>query len=101
MPVTINSPATLHYPGRQRSHANRSPFRHPTLTTAGATNSGTIYGGAALDGSASFFLLGSTSAVDVNYDFDGRFGINDETAFQPAGVVVYKFNNLRITGGPV
>jgi hypothetical protein len=71
----------------------------PTLTTAGATNNGTIYGGPAWDGSASAFVFGSTSTFDTQYDFDGRFGVNYEPPFPAAGVVVFKFRNLRITGG--
>ena len=73
----------------------------PTLTTGGATNNGTIYGGTAQDGSASGFVFGGTSAFDSQYDFDGRFGLNYEPSFPAAGVAVYKFKNLKITGGPV
>ena len=73
----------------------------PTITTLSLTNTGTIYGGAALDGPASLFLFGSTSLFDAQNDFDGRFGLNYEPAFPVAGVAVFKFNALRITGGPI
>ena len=68
----------------------------PAITTNGVTNAGVIYHGAAIDGSASAFLFGSTTNFDNSSNFDARFGQNFEPAFPAAGVEVLNFSNLQI-----
>jgi hypothetical protein len=72
----------------------------PNITTDNVTNTGRIYRGNALDGSASRFVFGSTRTFDLRSNFDERFGRNSEGQFAPAGVAVFRFGSLRIVGAP-
>ena len=101
LPVTITNPAVYVIQGGANPTLISLRTDTPTITTAGATNNGTIYGGSLLDGPASQFVFGSTSLFDAQSGFDSRFGVNYEPAFPSAGIAVFKFKSLKITGGPV
>lgn len=72
----------------------------PNITTNGVTNTGRVYRGNSLDGSASRFVFGSTTPFDLRSRFDERFGRNVEPDFAPNGVAVFRFRSLRIVGAP-
>jgi len=63
----------------------------PSITTNGVTNEGKIYQGAAIDGPASAWGFGSTSAFDTASGFDSQV-IGSGAAF--------KFTALELTGNP-
>ena len=82
------------------SQATGIVTRTPSITTDDTTNSGRIYRGNAIDGSASQFVFDSTSDFDLRSNFDARFGRNFEPEFAPNGVAVFNFRALRLTGPP-
>ena len=66
----------------------------------GAAYAGAIYGGAAMDGPASWFVFGSSDSYDAQRHFDTRFGMNYDQAFPAAGVAVFRFESLNLDALP-
>ena len=64
----------------------------PTITNNGVTDYGKIYRGQALDGLASDWAFGSTSAFDTSSGFNNQIGTSGGAAF--------KFTALQLTGNP-
>ena len=64
----------------------------PTITRNGETGMGTIYRGEAIDGRASVFAFGSTSAFDTASGFDIQIGSGTGA--------VFKFTSLQLNGDP-
>ena len=74
---------------------------NPTWVKAGgATFDGTIYGGRAVDGPAGNFLFGAESTFGAQVHFDDNFGLRDGSVFPTAGVAIYKFDSIAMTGNP-
>ncbi len=69
-----------------------------TLAITAGNAPGTLYRGAALDGSASLFLFGSTRAYDTQSGFDQRFGFGTGTTFANPGVAVFQGDPVTIDG---
>ena len=68
----------------------------PTITTAGFTNLGKIYRSVQLDGAASTYFFGSTSAFDVASGFDAL----GEGGGNRIPMAAFKFTSLQIAGNP-
>ncbi|MEO8044066.1 MAG: FecR domain-containing protein [Spartobacteria bacterium] len=66
----------------------------PTITTNGRTDPGTIYRGPEIDGPASLWYFGSTSA------FDQLIGFDSDEASQLTPIAAFKFDALQLTGDP-
>jgi hypothetical protein len=68
----------------------------PTIRTNGVTDQGKIYRGQQIDGPASLYFFGSTSAFDMASGFDavGEGG----SGFVP--MAAFKFNSLQLAGNP-
>ncbi|MGH7936904.1 MAG: FecR domain-containing protein, partial [Bryobacteraceae bacterium] len=64
----------------------------PTITTNGVTDYGKIYRGSTIDGPASAWAFGSTSAFDISSGFDNQIG--------DSGGAAFKFTALQLTGNP-
>ena len=64
----------------------------PSITTNGVTDYGKIYRGQSVDGSASAWAFGSTSAFDTASGFDALIGDTSGAAF--------KFTALQLAGNP-
>lgn len=71
-----------------------------TITRSSVTSAGGIYHGQAVDGSASQYIFGNTSAFDTNSNFDGTFGFGTQGVFPSTNVAVYKFTAVSITNVP-
>ncbi len=71
----------------------------PTITTNGVTDFGKLYRGPTLDGPASVFLFGSTSAFDLQVGVDKALsGAEGEMILLP--LAAFKFLSLDLTGNP-
>ena len=71
-----------------------------TVTTSGVTDAGGLYRSASVSGSASKFLFGNTSAFDGASNFDSTFGAKNGGAIPAAGIAVYRFTDLQLSGQP-
>ncbi len=69
----------------------------PTITKNGVTDFGKIYRGAAIDGVASAYLFGSTSAFDTMSGFDDDIGVGGDST----GGAVFEFTSLQLIGDPM
>lgn len=100
-PVTVALPNSLIFggPGHGAVFDLTSPL--PQLALGGTALTGTIYGGATVDGSAARFAFGSKTNFDAQVKFDARFGIGSESAFPAAGVAMFRFlDQLTLGGSP-
>lgn len=68
----------------------------PLITTNGVTEQGKLYRGVLMDGSASAYFFGSTSAFDIATSFDAV----GEGANGDIPMAAFKFTSLQIAGGP-
>lgn len=110
-PSPVTNPLPVTHPAQTLASGTifRTGGGTPTLVTSSGTFNGTIYGGATIDGPASTFLYGATSAFQAQVDLDGRFGTGGFNLFPTAGVAVYKLSSATLagsatfdtTGGPV
>lgn len=69
-----------------------------TLSATAGTFPGALYRGAALDGSASLFLFGTTIAYDTQSGFDSRFGYGTGINFVNPGVAVFQSDPVTLDG---
>lgn len=72
----------------------------PTIVRGSRSNTGTIYGGASVDGSASAFFYGSSSTADAQLGFDDRLGLSASGTTPPNGLAVFRFAGLTISSAP-
>ena len=70
------------------------------ILTSGTTDTGSVYHGAAVDGSASAFFFPSVSTLDTATSFDTRFAVNGQAGFPSAGITGFRFSALSIDGAP-
>ena len=96
VPVTIATPAPF---ALELAHRFNLAAPLPTVSAGGIKNTGTIYGGPAIDGPAAQFLFGSSTNFDAATRFDSRFGVGNRTSFPAAGSAVFQFADLTI--GPL
>jgi hypothetical protein len=75
-------------------------FLQPRVTGGGVNLPGSFYKGSVLDGSASYFLFGDTSAYDAAHSFDSRFGMNYDQTFPAGGVAVIRFDSISFFKAP-
>ena len=98
-PVTITSPNPYPLTGGKNFDINLLPSK-PHIHSGGGAEKGTTYAGASVDGSASGFLFGASSAFDAETQLDSRFGTT--TGASPTnGAKVFRFSTLEINGTPI
>ncbi len=68
----------------------------PSITKNGVTDFGKIYRGEAVDGPASAYLFGMTSAFDTMSGFDDDIGVGGDST----GGAVFEFTSLQLIGDP-
>ena len=92
-PIKFGTPATIISPNPYVITSGSVITTDPSITTNGVTDYGKIYRGQSIDGPASAWAFGSTSAFDTASGFDDLIGDNSGAAF--------KFTALQLTGNPV
>lgn len=92
-PIKFGTPATIISPNPYVITSSSVITTDPSITTNGVTDYGKIYRGQSIDGPASAWAFGSTSAFDTASGFDDLIGDNSGAAF--------KFTALQLTGNPV
>ena len=103
-PSKVGRPQTIGSPSPYLVKSTTQITTDPSITTDGVTNYGTIYRGAALDGTRSIWFFDVTRPFDTLSGFDG----SDETGINADNIAVFKFQNLLlalvgvdgITSGP-
>ena len=90
-PIEFGPPPTITSPDPFLISSGTIITTDPEITSGGVTDFGTIYRGSAIDGPASAWAFGSTSAFDTESGFDSH--INGSGA-------AFKFNSLVLTGDP-
>ncbi len=91
-PMKFGTPATITSPNPYVITSGTVITTDPSITTNGVTDYGKIYRGQSIDGAASAWAFGSTSAFDTASGFDDLIGDNSGAAF--------KFTALQLTGNP-
>ncbi len=72
----------------------------PRINTGLIQYNGSVYHGAAVDGPASWWAFGTSSAYDAQRRFDARFGMNENQLFPTLGVATYRFSSINVVGAP-
>src|SRR5262249_9966034 len=90
-PIEFGPPSTITSPDPYSITNGTTITTDPTITSSGATDFGKIYQGSAIDGSASAWAFGSTSAFDTESGFDSHV---------TGSGAAFKFNSLVLTGDP-
>jgi len=91
-PLKFGTPATITSPNPYVITSSTVITTDPAITTNGVTDYGKIYRGQSVDGSASAWAFGSTSAFDTASGFDALIGGTSGAAF--------KFTALQLAGNP-
>jgi hypothetical protein len=91
-PTKFGTPATITSPNPYVITSGTLITTDPSITTDGLVNYGKIYRGQSVDGLASAWAFGSTSAFDTASGFDALIGDTSGAAF--------KFTALQLTGNP-
>ena len=91
-PIKFGTPSTITSPNPYVITSDTVISTDPSITTNGVTNYGKIYRGRSIDGPASAWAFGSTSAFDTASHFDDLIGDGSGAAF--------KFTALQLTGDP-
>ncbi|HEU0209032.1 MAG TPA: FecR family protein [Candidatus Udaeobacter sp.] len=91
-PIKFGTPATITSPNPYLITSGTLITTDPSITTNGVTDYGKIYRGQSIDGPASAWAFGATSAFDVASGFDDLIGDTSGAAF--------KFTALQLTGNP-
>jgi hypothetical protein len=99
-PATISSPSP-YVIGISTTINTGGGSSMPTARLSNIVSSGTVYGGRAIDGSASQFLFGSGNSDDGQFNIDARFGVHYGAPISAAGVAVLKFAKMQLTGAPI
>jgi hypothetical protein len=91
-PSKFGPPSTITSPNPYVITSDTVITTDPSITTNGVTGYGKIYRGQSIDGVASAWTFGSTSAFDTASGFDDLIGDSSGAAF--------KFTALQLTGDP-
>ncbi|PWT84526.1 MAG: hypothetical protein C5B58_04630, partial [Acidobacteria bacterium] len=91
-PSKFGTPSTITSPNPYVITSDTVISTDPSITTNGVTGYGKIYRGQSVDGVASAWAFGSTSAFDTASGFDDLIGDGSGAAF--------KFTALQLTGDP-
>jgi len=91
-PLKFGTPATITSPNPYVITSSTVITTDPSITTNGVADYGKIYRGQSVDGSASAWAFGSTSAFDTASGFDALIGGTSGAAF--------KFTALQLAGNP-
>jgi hypothetical protein len=91
-PVKFGTPATITSPNPYLITSGTLITTDPSITTNGVTDYGKIYRGESIDGPASAWAFGSTSAFDTASGFDALIDDTSGAAF--------KFTALQLAGNP-